>query len=291
MTLRTLLFFNASSGSGNKDTLREHLVTTLVPEKVIEVSETEAEEWKNDLQGDWDRVAVCGGDGTIQGVAELIYNLERDLPIGIFPGGSANGMAAELGIETVEDALAAWEQGEVQPWDVVQLNGKHHSLHLADLGLNARLVRRFEADNIRGMWGYYRQVWREGWPPKASRMVIRSQGKVLSRHRLLMLVIANGRQYGNGAIVNEQGQPGDGQVELILVRPFPWHSLLRAIGAAMLGRLSQTPYVETHRVTEAQVTNPAALDLQVDGEPAGQPESVTIKVLERKVQFFGLERA
>src|SRR6187399_880871 len=41
-----------------------------------------------------DRVVACGGDGTIKLVAESL--LKTNIPLGIIPAGSANGMAKEL---------------------------------------------------------------------------------------------------------------------------------------------------------------------------------------------------
>ena len=49
-----------------------------------------------------DRVVGVGGDGTIKMLAELLQN--TDIPLGIIPAGSANGMARELEIPADIDA-------------------------------------------------------------------------------------------------------------------------------------------------------------------------------------------
>src|SRR6188474_639731 len=44
------------------------------------------------------RIIAVGGDGTVKLVAEIVAG--TDMPMGILPAGSANGMAKELGIPT-----------------------------------------------------------------------------------------------------------------------------------------------------------------------------------------------
>lgn len=67
-----------------------------------------------------DRLAACGGDGTIhevlRGVEEA--NAFDTVTLGVIPTGTANIFATNIGIETVDDAFDALKQGETRRIDL-----------------------------------------------------------------------------------------------------------------------------------------------------------------------------
>jgi diacylglycerol kinase family enzyme len=86
-----------------------------------------------------DRVIAVGGDGTVQMAAKQL--LGTDIPLGILPAGSANGMARELELpNTSEEALQVIVEGITRSADVIRINNTDICLHLSDIGLNAKLV-------------------------------------------------------------------------------------------------------------------------------------------------------
>lgn len=104
-----------------------------------------------------DRVVAVGGDGTLKIVAEQL--LGTDVPLGVLPAGSANGMARELAIPgDVEGSLNVVVNGELKPIDIISINDGDTCLHLSDIGLNAQVVKHYEQNNWRGMFGYLRSV-------------------------------------------------------------------------------------------------------------------------------------
>ncbi|HUP12029.1 MAG TPA: acylglycerol kinase family protein, partial [Niastella sp.] len=104
------------------------------------------------------RVIAVGGDGTLKLVTESVLNSE--LPVGLIPAGSANGMAKELGIPVdAEKALDIITQDHVKKIDLVRVN-KELCIHLSDIGFNAFVVKTFESFNKRGMWSYIKAALR-----------------------------------------------------------------------------------------------------------------------------------
>ena len=108
-----------------------------------------------------DRVIAVGGDGTLKLVAESL--LETDIPIGIIPAGSANGMAKELGIpEDLNEALALAISGKTKKIHAVLVNNEL-CIHLADIGFNAYIVKKFDELATRGMLTYAKAAWHAFW--------------------------------------------------------------------------------------------------------------------------------
>jgi len=89
-----------------------------------------------------DVVGVYGGDGTVMEAASGL--LGKDLPLAIFPGGTANVMSVELGIPgdlAQASALICGDERDYRKIDVGQVNDQYFLL---------RVGTGFEADLVKG---------------------------------------------------------------------------------------------------------------------------------------------
>jgi diacylglycerol kinase (ATP) len=69
-----------------------------------------------------DLVALAGGDGTIRKIAKEL--LEEDLPIGLFPMGTANNIAKSLHIpDDPTEIVKGWKKEKIKPFDVGRITG------------------------------------------------------------------------------------------------------------------------------------------------------------------------
>jgi len=220
------------------------------------------------------KVVAVGGDGTVCLVAGRL--LHKSITLGILPGGSANGMAAELNIpKDINTALDLIVTGKEQKCDVLRINDSQTCIHLSDLGLNARLVRYFDKSDIRGMWGYVRMLFKiliEGKPVNAH---IVADG--LDKHiPAYMIVIANATKYGTGAVINPEGSVNDGIFELVVVRKISFIEFLKLF-------LRKVPFnpekVEIFKTTKAVITVKRKTHFQVDGEYIGKINKVSVEMI------------
>jgi len=238
-------------GEGDAVSIR-HWITKLAPQKVVAV----------------------GGDGTISLVAEQLMG--TSIPMGILRAGTANGMAAEL--EIPYDTSAALDtiiKGKEQECDLVKLNDSEFSIHLSDLGLNARLIKYHDKNRLHGMWGYVRMILR-----------ILIQGKPVDAHIVAdglernipayMIVFANATKYGTGAVINPDGRIDDGKFELVVVRQISLIEFVKLF-------LKRTPFnpkkVEIFQTTKAVITLKRETHFQVDGEYLGKKDKVTAEII------------
>ena len=220
------------------------------------------------------KVVAVGGDGTVCLVAGKL--LHKSVTLGILPGGSANGMAAELNIpKDINAALDLIVNGKEQKCDVLRINGSKICIHLSDLGLNARLVKYFDKSNIRGMWGYVRMLLKiliEGKPVNAH-IVADELDKNIPAY---MIVIANATKYGTGAVINPEGSVNDGIFELVVVRKVSLIEFLKLF-------LSKVPFnpkkVEIFKTTKAVITVKRSTHFQVDGEYMGKIKKVSVQII------------
>lgn len=224
-----------------------------------------------------DAVVAVGGDGTCNLVAGLLRGSDRVL--GIVPLGSANGLATDLGIPPdVEEATDLLFHGKEIRIDGILINDEHLCLHLSDIGLNARVVKRFERQKSRGMLGYFRQYVSELMHMEPKKFEFELNGNRFKR-KAHMVVIANSNKYGTGAIVNPVGKINDGKFEVCIIKPFPLWSIFALTWALFRGTLKKTRFVKIISCKKVKVFNKKKETLQVDGEVIGEPKVVTAEIL------------
>lgn len=230
-----------------------------------------------------DVVAAAGGDGTINLLAIILA--ETDIVLAIIPCGSANGMAKELGIDNeITTAVALISEGVVRKIDLLRINGKI-SIHLADVGLNARIVKRFEQDPNRGLITYARHLFAEVFLLKKYRFYIQADEQSLVR-KAVSLTFANSSKYGTGAIINATGKLDDGRFELVIVKPFPKIKVFLIAWKMFKGTLQTSNYVEVIQCERATVRSKRPTTLQIDGEIIGKFKEINIEILPNALQVM-----
>ncbi len=235
--------------------------------------------WIEKLQPE--RVIAVGGDGTVSLVAEQL--LGTNIPMGILPAGSANGMAKELDIPVeVDGALDIILNGEIKSCDAIRINDKELSLHLSDLGVNAQLVKYFEQGNLRGKLGYALKVFKVLWRKKMMDVTIQTNKEEIKRHAF-MVVIANASKYGTGALINPEGNIGDGLFEIVVVRRIHFISVLKMF---LKFKRFNPKKVELFQAESAIITSVKKTHFQVDGEYLGKVDSVKATIIKSQLKII-----
>jgi len=228
-----------------------------------------------------DRVIAVGGDGTVNFVAKQL--LETNITMGILPAGSANGLATELKIPTDPvEALTLVENGIGKPIDVVHLENGVISLHLADLGLNAQLVKYFEESNWRGKLGYAKVLFKTLWRKQKVKVQIKTDDGSIVR-KVYMVVLANSKSYGTGAVINPDGDLRDGKFEVVIVRRLAFSELLKMI---FQHKTFDRRKVEVLRTTEVNISCNRAFYFQSDGEYLGKMKTIEAKIIPRQIMII-----
>ncbi len=227
-----------------------------------------------------DAVVSIGGDGTLKLVAEAVAGTA--VQVGMIPAGSANGMARELGLPTnMPELLQMITGGKIKALDAVQVNG-HFSIHLSDIGLNAHMISFFEKGPARGKWGYARAVVQAMRRQSSMRLQLTLDGEMF-RRRAAMVIIANGRTYGSGVVLDENSAMDDGNFEVIVLREV---TLLKVMRCFVRGRMLPGPEVEIFRGNELHIETSRQVPFQVDGEFIGLIRNLEARILPAAVNMI-----
>ena len=219
-------------------------------------------------------VVAVGGDGTVKLVAECL--IETDVPLGIVPAGSANGMAKELGIViNTNEALTAICNGTTRAIHTLKVND-HLCVHLSDIGINAWIVKKFHAEKKRGWKSYAKAAWKAIWRPQQLHVSMRINGVEIDR-RAVMIVIANATKYGTGAVINPEGSLADDVFEVVIVKKISLSEIFKMKLTHAEYDPRKTEVIQTADVTIKVRQHPA--HFQVDGEYAGKTTDVRAQLM------------
>jgi len=227
-----------------------------------------------------DRILVAGGDGTIQLVAEALKN--HEIPIGILPAGSANGLALNLKLPTyIKEQLKVALGDSFFKIDTLQINDRT-CLHIADFGINAELVRNFQNSYIRGKFGYLLH----SIPTLINfedpfEFEIEANGKHIVQKGVL-LAIANANKFGTGANINPSGKLNDGLFELIIFKNLNFVEIFKTLNDQII---LDPEFAEIISTSSARINCKTPVSFQIDGEYIGEISKVVASIGPKKLEI------
>lgn len=230
------------------------------------------------------RIGAVGGDGTFRLVA--IANLKSEIPIGVIPFGSANGFAKELGAaqdpnEAFSDLL---KSQLIARMDAIKIN-EAHCIHMADLGLNARIVKAFNSDENRGMATYAKHFFSELSNSASFGFELRCNDETLTGQSE-MISVGNGRKFGFGVPINKSGNPFDGKADIVIVDVINAQKIIRAGLSAIDEVFMDNLDTQTQSVNEAEIKLDQPQFFQCDGELIGKVSELKISVLKGAIPYI-----
>jgi YegS/Rv2252/BmrU family lipid kinase len=231
-------------------------------------------------------IAAWGGDGTMNEVATALAF--KDVALALVPSGSGNGLARDLRIPF--DAAAALDvafNGSQRVIDAGEIDGRFF-FNVAGIGLDARVAHRFAVDGLekRGFSRYLAITMRElsGYEP--DKLTVTTPMASTSGS-FLVVAIANGRQYGNGATIAPHALLDDGRLDVVIITARPLVRACLELPLVFMGKIDRVGGVTMAKTESVHITSPHPVVYHLDGEPiAGtlriaakvRPRALTIKV-------------
>lgn len=232
-------------------------------------------------------VLAVGGDGTVNEAARGL--LGSGVPLGIVPVGSGNGLARTLGIpRSPSRALAVLERAVTRSIDVGTINGLPF-LNVAGIGFDAVVGSAFHrAGRVGGRRGLFTYI-RIGLGLVRSYEPVRlrlTAGATTVEGRPFVVTIANGRQYGGGAVLNPGARLDDGQFEIVVYDEGPLLDTIANAPRLFLGTIESARRYRRVVAREAVVTTEQPVEHHRDGEPEPAASRFEIALLPRALPIL-----
>ncbi|MDC8000504.1 YegS/Rv2252/BmrU family lipid kinase [Aequorivita todarodis] len=224
------------------------------------------------------RVIVAGGDGTISLVAQCVF--ETEIILGIIPAGSANGMAVNFGLpETLEEQIIIAFSDCYMKIDVLFINSQI-CLHIADLGINAELVKNYETSGVRGKLGYFLQSIPTLINSDSPFHFTIKTGDEIVEVSGILLAIANANKFGTGATINPRGKVNDGKFEVLVFKNLDFIEIFKTMHDQPD---MSSDFVQIISTEKASIKSRKKIPFQIDGEYMGEVNEVNVSVAQEKL--------
>lgn len=224
-----------------------------------------------------DRVAVGGGDGTLQMVAKNL--IPYGLPMGILPLGSANGLATALEIpkDPMEAAARILNPSQTRPMDMLKFNDAHLCIHLSDIGVNALIIKKYEEAGERGLLGYAKHLLAAIQETPQYHVTIRTPTDTIEKEGFMM-AFANAHKYGTGVQISE-GSVSDGMFEICNVERVTLDEAIRAGLTILNVFVDNDMFSDVITCKEAEIVIDKKTHFQIDGEYMGETDRLKIEIV------------
>lgn len=238
----------------------------------------------------FDFVVACGGDGSVAACAyELRYT---DIPILVFPSGTANLLALNLLMPEEPHAISKIaDQATTLDFDLGEIEsaeGRFGFAIMAGCGYDHRIMQDAAANKrLLGPMAYY-QAAVANPTPQHSRITLTIDG-----HRIetegIGVVVANFSKIQFDVMISEDNPPNDGAFDVVVLKTQNAVELLPTLFAKVVdrtgGMAKRLGALDIYRGRDVTIDADPAMLIEYDGEPSAVSTPVRMRNLHDAARF------
>ncbi|MER7003986.1 diacylglycerol kinase family protein [Dactylosporangium sp. NPDC000555] len=211
-------------------------------------------------------VLVCGGDGTVRAVADVLAG--SDVAVALIPSGTGNLLANDLGIPyDVAEAVAVAVGGGRRRIDVGVVEGAGAFTVMAGMGFDAAMVGETPDEAKRRFgWAAYAASGLRNLTRRRMAVRIRLDGGRWMHRRAGSVLVANVGRLRGGIRLLPDAEPGDGYLDIAVLSPSHLADWLRLAGGVLVWRSGDTHGLETFRARAVEVLAAREEPREIDGD-------------------------
>lgn len=228
-------------------------------------------------------VLAAGGDGTINETARALCG--SNVPLGIIPAGSGNGLARHVAIpidpELSLDVIAA---RHVEAVDYGTVNDNPFFCTMG-VGFDAAVSHRFARQGRRGKMMYLKSAIDEYANYRPEQYTLSCNGDIIT-DRAFLVAVANASQYGNNAYIAPQASITDGLLDVTIIHAGnPLQTAQMGIDM-MTGYINNNVLIETFRTPSVVIYRRDRGPAHVDGEPIVMGNILDVKCHKHRLLMY-----
>jgi len=236
-------------------------------------------------------IIACGGDGTINEVANGILRSGKDCELGVFPSGTGGDFRRTIGLPSIPREIArALREGETRTIDVgrasfVGHDGKpkeRYFINESSFGLAAAIIERVKGatsldwlplDNVRGRASFALSTLQEVAGLDTTMVRIKIDDGDEASLQTVNFSIANARYFGGGMMIAPDAKLADGFLDVVNIGDINTAKIVLKAYTLYMGTHLDLPEVKSklvRRVTAAPMNERDEIHIEVDGELPGR---------------------
>ncbi len=289
--LKVLFIYNPEAGNGLIRNNLDEIIDKFQKKRLQVVPfRTEKKEALLDIfanmdQTQYKKVVIAGGDGTINTVVNGMIKNGIDLPIAIFPSGTANDFAYYFDLPTDIKTMIKIATEEYYTYaDVGEVNGKYF-VNVAALGFLVDVSQKTDPNvkSTLGVVSYYLRGIGELPNLKPIPVKITSDTYTATENIYFMLVM-NGRSAGGFKKIAPKASVNDGLLNVVIFKEMPIIELMPLLVSLLSGNHADNKNVECFSTKKLLIESDQIIGTDIDGEK-GEGLPLTIEVLPKKIRI------
>lgn len=264
--------YNPSSGDGTLKNKLDYLIERfqkagyiMVPFRSSDINALDKAFF--DIHEDYDAVCISGGDGTLSSVINIMASRRLDLPVGIFPFGTANDFATHLNIpRDIEACCDIVEKGKIKKVDIGRANDSYF-LNVCSAGLLTDVAYKTDTNlkNALGKLAYYMKGIEE--IPKFTPFKMRLQyGSNVIEDNFLLFLILNGSSAGGFNRLAPKAKIDDGLMDVIAIKNTNITNILALFLKILRGEHIGDPNLYHFHTDKLKISCEGSCETDIDGE-------------------------
>ena len=292
---KVLLFYNPNAGNGlfktNLDVIIERFQSKkliVIPVRASESNVLEAVLGTID-QKEYRQIIAAGGDGTINICINAMMQNNINLPLAIFPAGTANDFAYCLDLPLEINGMIDIALGNSFTYsDVGKVNSKYF-LNVAAMGMLVDVSQKTDPDmkNTLGVISYYIRGIAD--VPNLKPIPIKIVSNEFSgEEKMYFMLVMNGRSAGGFKRITPNAEINDGFFDVILFREMPIIDFLPLLIDVLQGNHKQNKNILYFKTNKLYIESPNPIGTDIDGEK-GEDFPLSFDLLPKRIKIFTLK--
>lgn len=278
-----VLVVNPASGSGTGGRVLEEVREALPRAEIVELTEDDdPEKVLREAAQRAEVLGIAGGDGTVSTAAAIA--VDHGLPLAVFPAGTFNHFAKDIGCDTVAKTVEAIRAGSVYCVDLVCINEDRMVVNTASVGAYPMFVQtreKYEHRIGKPLAGIYAMLHtlRHSEP-----VTIRYDNKTVQTS---LFFLGNSVYLPTGFAPARRTRMDDGLIDVRLLETGKRFSRTRILISLALGRLPRSPLYHELQVPVFEFESvDGPIPIARDGEIGDEYEKVSVSARYRVLPVF-----
>lgn len=238
-------------------------------------------------------IIACGGDGTINEVANGILRSGEDVELGILPSGTGGDFRRTLGIpQRNRDAAAALRDGVTKTIDVGSVTFRDHQdnevsryfLNVSSAGLAANIIKRVKSakvfdwlpgETLRGKANFAVSTLQQIADLDAATVRVKFDDHPEHTLQTLAFCVSNARFFGGGMMIAPDASLNDGLFDIVNIGDISTLKILLNGYSLYRGTHIEMPEVKTRKAKRIELSSDSSeVLIETDGELPGRLPAV-----------------
>lgn len=236
-------------------------------------------------------IIACGGDGTINEVANGILNSGESCELGVLPSGTGGDFRRTLGMpHTNREAAAALRDGVTKTIDVGKVTFQDHDdetttryfVNVSSAGLAAEVIGRVKSTKVFDWLPVEQLRGKANFAVSTLQEIVEMEPSILrvkfddgDEHSLqtIAFCVANSRFFGGGMLIARDAKLDDGLLDVVNVGDISTAKLLLSAHTLYRGTLGNLNEVNVKRARKIEISaadNSREIHIETDGELPGK---------------------